>query len=144
MSLTRDEFLAIDDITIKEITVPENIPIWGGKSLFIKQLNRGQQTAYQKRISGTALLHQNGKKQDVSGLALYGHEAWLCIQACCNEDGTPMFSMKDEEALNRKSGEALGWISVEIIKFSGMAQDAKVASGEITPEEALAEEIKNS
>jgi hypothetical protein len=146
MSLTRDEFLAIDDITIKEITIPATIPAWGGKSLFIKQLTRGQQDAYLKRQWGDTRMKQDAraKEQNISGMNIYGHDAWLCVRGCCDKDGSPLFADKDIDAMNGKSGEAIGWIAAQIVEFSGMTTDTKIAKGEITPEDALTEEIKNS
>jgi len=145
MSLTRDDFLAVDDITIKEITIPKNIPSWGGKAVFIKQLTRGQQDAYLKRQFGETRMKQDprAKQQEISAINIYGHDAWLCVKGCCDETGKPLFAERDIESLNGKSGEAIGWIAAQIVLFSGMATDDKIAKGEITPEEALAEEIKN-
>ncbi len=145
MGLSRDEFLSIDDITIKEITIPKNIHAWGGKTLHIKQLNRGQQDTYLKRTNDGMQLKQapGAKQQVISGMNIYGHDAWLCVHGCCDASGGPIFTEKDIDALNKKSGEAIGWIASEIILFSGMKTDVKVAKGEITPEEALADELKN-
>jgi hypothetical protein len=145
MSLTRDKFLAVDDITIKEIAIPVDIPAWGGETVFIKQLTRGQQDAYLKRQFGDTRMKQDQRahNQEMAGLNIYGHDAWLCVKGCCDETGKPLFAEKDIDALNAKSGEAIGWIAAQIIEFSGMATDAKVAKGEISPEKALSEEIKN-
>jgi hypothetical protein len=49
MALTREDFLGMDDLTTKEIVIPESIPVWGGKTVFIRQLSRGEQDAYMKR-----------------------------------------------------------------------------------------------
>lgn len=144
MSLTREDFLAVDDITIKEITVPDTIPVWSGKKMFIKQLNRGQQDAYLKRQFADTRMKQLGQKQqEISSLNIYGHDAWLCIKSVCDDAGKLLFTNADEEAINKKAGEAVGWIAEQIIEFSGMKTDDKVAKGEITPEEALAEDVKN-
>lgn len=145
MSLTRDDILNIPDITIKEITVPDSIPAWGGKTLMIKQLTRGQQDAYLKRQYGETKLKQDrkAKNQEISAVNIYGHDAWLCVRGICDEKGGTIFTDADLEKLNAKSGEAIGWIAKEIIQFSGMGEDEKVARGEITEEKALEEELKN-
>jgi len=144
MTLTRDDFLAVDDITIKKIVIPDTVPTWGGKELYIKQLNRGQQDAYLKRQFGDTRMKQNGtKQQEISQLNIYGHDAWLCIKGVCDANGVLLFTNADEESLNKKSGEAIGWIAAQIVEFSGMKADDAVAKGEITQEEALAAEIKN-
>jgi hypothetical protein len=146
MSLTRDEFLAVDDITVKEVTVPDKIPAWGGKTLFIKQLSRGQQDTYYKRRFGGMQMKQDAraKGQEITGLNMFGHDAWLCAKSVCDESGKPLFTENDIEKLNSKSGEVIGWIALQIVEFSGMSEDIKVFEGEKTPEDALAEELKNS
>jgi len=70
--------------------------------------------------------------------------AWLCVQGMCDEKGNPLFTIADVTKLNEKSGAPIGWIAAEIVKFSDMARDAEIARGEITPEKALEEDIKNS
>jgi len=145
MSLTRDAFLALDDLTIKEIELPANIPAWGGQKIHIKQLTRGQQDSYLKRRFGETRLKQDSKakQQEISAMNIYGHDAWLCVKSCCDETGKPLFTDKDIDALNGKSGEAIGWIALQIIAFSGMKDDDAVAKGEKTEEQVVAEEIKN-
>lgn len=145
-ALTREEILSLVDITAKELTIPENIPIWGGKTLYIKQLTRGQQDMYLKRQYGDTRMKQDTKarQQEISAVNIYGHDAWLCVRGICDENGKPVFTEKDIDKLNEKSGEAIGWIANEIVQFSGMGADVKVARGEKTEEDALADEIKNS
>lgn len=145
MTLSRDDILNISDITVKEISVPGTIPAWGGKTLTIKQLTRGQQDAYLKRQYGETKLKQDrkAKNQEISAVNIYGHDAWLCVRGICDANGKNIFTDADIEALNAKSGEAIGWIAKEIIQFSGMGEDEKVARGEKTEEQALEEELKN-
>jgi len=132
--LTRDKVLAFDDITRKVITIPDSIPVWGGESLTIKQLTRGQQDNYNVRRFGKLEMKQDQKKkqQDISGVSMWGHDAWLVVCGAINEDGSPMFKQEDIAKLNDKSGEAIGWIAKEIVIFSGMQDD--------TPAE---DEVKN-
>ena len=143
--LTREDILSIQDITVKEITVPEKIPAWGGKTLYIKQLTRGQQDAYLKRQFGDTKMRQDRRatNQEISSINIYGHDAWLCVRGICDENGKPLFTDKDMQALENKSGEAIGWIATQIVEFSGMGADKAVASGEKTAEEVLEEEVKN-
>lgn len=145
MPLSRDEFLAIDDLTIKEIAVPDTIPVWGGKKLMIRQLSRGEQDAHSKRQFGDARMKT--QKRDAGGeisiAGIFGHDAWLCVRGVCDEHGKPIFTDKDIPALNAKSGEAIGWIAQEIVKFSGMAGDVPLVEskpGDDTPEQ---EALKN-
>lgn len=146
--LNKDEIFAINDIDVKEITVPDDFSskAWRGKKFFIKQLTRGQQDQYLSRQFGETRMKQDAKakNQEITAVKLYGHDAWLCIQGVCDKNGSPVFAIADMPKLNEKSGAIIGWIASQIIEFSDMTMDAKVARGEISPEKALEEEIKNS
>lgn len=143
--LTREDILGLSDISVKEITIPKDIHAWGGNTIRIKQLTRGEQDTFLKRQFGDTKMKQDGKakNQEISSVNIYGHDAWLCVKGICTDQGVPMFTAADIPALENKSGEAVGWIALQIREFSNMEQDAKVARGEITSEEALAEEVKN-
>jgi hypothetical protein len=125
MALTRDEILAMVDLTTKEITVPNSIKVWGGKTLFIKQLSRGDQDHYLMRQFGTGKVKTTGTEFDMVGL--YGHDAWLCSRGICDSKGERIFREEDLPSLEEKSGEFIGWCASEILKFSEMDKDAKVA-----------------
>lgn len=144
--LTKADILALQDISTKEIVVPDSIPVWGGNKLLIKQLTRGEQDAYLQRQYGSTRMKQDSKakNQEIGGMNIYGHDAWLCVKGLViNSLGALMFGEDDIPKLNQKSGEAIGWIATEIIKFSGMDADAKIAKGELTPEEATETDLKN-
>ena len=145
-TLSRSDILALADISTKTITVPDSIPVWGGMDLIIKQLTRGQQDTYLKRQFGAIRSQQDmkAKKQEITDVSIYGHDAWLCVCGICeDETGKPMFTEKDIAALNSKSGEAIGWIASEIVKFSGMDAETRIAKGESSAEAELSEDIKN-
>lgn len=143
--LTREDIFSLNDIETKELTVPTHIPGWGGKKIYIRQLTRGEQDAYRKRIYGNTTMKQDtrAKKQEISGFGIMGHDAFLCVMGMCNPDGSRMFKPEDEAKLKERNGEAIGWIALEIVNYSGMADDEKVARGEQSEEEALAEDVKN-
>lgn len=125
--LTREAIVGLQDITVKEIVIPENIYAWGGKSIYIRQLTRGQQDEYMKRQFGQIRMKQDRKatSQELTSANIYGHDAWLCIQGCCDHQGVPLFTQNDEKVLQGKSGEAIGWLAKQIIEFSGMLDDVK-------------------
>lgn len=141
--LSRNDILGFDDITVKAIIVPDSIPVWGGKTLYIRQLSRGVQDLFLKRQYGETKMKQDmkAKQQEVSSVNLYGHDAFLCVRSICDPSGALLFKPVDEAALNEKSGEAIGWIAKEILIFSNMAEDA--AAVKKTAEAELADEIKN-
>ncbi len=122
--LTREDIFAIQDIETKEIAVP----MWGGKSLFIRQLTRAEQDEYLRRQYGGTKMRQDNRarNQQIDGMNLYGHDAYLCICGICDADGKRLFIKADIEKLAEKNGEAVGYIAKEIIEFSGMAPDVEV------------------
>ncbi len=128
MALPRDKAMNLHDITTKEITIPAHIPVWGGETIFIKQLTRGDQDEYLKRQMGglRAKLDSKKNQQDLAGIAMFGHDAWLMVRGCVDENGAALFKDSDIAGLDKKSGEAIGWIAAEIVKFSGMAGDVTV------------------
>jgi hypothetical protein len=140
--LNRQDILAFDDLSVKEITVPNTIPVWGGNKLFIRQLNRGQQDTFLKRQFGEASLRQDRKAthQEFQGMHVYGHDAWLCVMGICNEAGELLFTAQDIPALEKKNGEAIGWIATQILDFSNLRQDLEEAQ---SLKEKAAEDIKN-
>jgi hypothetical protein len=140
--LTREDIVGLQDITWKPITVPDNIPAWGGKQVYIRQLTRGQQDEYLKLQFGGVKLKQDGKgkSQEFGSISsIYGHDVWICVQGMCDENGIPLFTKSDEKVLAGKSGEAIGWIATQIIEFSGMKQEADEAAAL----ETLETETKN-
>lgn len=143
--LTREEILSLNDIETKVVTIPEHIPGWGGKSLHIRQLSRGQQDAYMRRRFGGTTMQQDrkGGNQEIKVANLFGHDAWLFVRGVCDENMKPIFTDADLAKLEARNGEAIGWVALEIVKFSGMAEDVRAGDEAKSEEEAAAEEIKN-
>lgn len=139
MALTRDEILSMVDLTTKEITVPDKIPVWAGKKLFIKQLSRGDQDNYLKRQFGSGKLHDGSAEIEMVGL--YGNDSWICARGICDEKGARIFNESDIDKLDEKSGEFVGWVAREILKFSSMGGDAKLAKQ--LAKEQVTQELKN-
>ena len=142
--LTRDAVLALDDITTTIVTFPDDFSAhaWAGKSVYIRQLTREEQDAYLRRQFGGVKLKQNTRKksgeQEISQADIYGHDAWLVVKGTCDENRKPIFTDADVALLAKKNGEAIGWLAVQILKWSGM-QDDVVA----TPEEETEDAVKN-
>jgi hypothetical protein len=125
MALTREDILAMVDINHKELTVPDTIPTWGGQKIFIRQLSRGDQDMYLKRkFFDSKMINGN---VEASMVGLYGNDSWICSRGICDSTGTIMFTPADVEELDKKAGEFIGWVASEILKFSNMLGDAKVA-----------------
>jgi len=128
MPLSRDEILNIDDIQVKLIEVPA----WKNKvkdpSLYIKQLTRGEQDEYLRRMYGSTKMKQDkrAQNQEISAVNIYGHDAFLCACGICDEAGKKLFTRNDIGKLEEKLGTAIGFIAAEIVKFSDMTEDLEV------------------
>lgn len=133
MALTRDKYFSTNDIAIKEIPIPPEIPIWGGETVFIKQLSRGDQDEYLRRQYGQTRMKQDvkAKQQEISAVNIYGHDAWLMMRGCVDAEGRPLFKEADIPEINKKAGAFVGWVASEIVKFSKMEDD-------------IEEDVKNS
>lgn len=140
MPLTLTQIMAANDIAVKEIEVPE----WDG-TIYIRQLTRAQQDDYLKRQMGTRMKQDmKAKSQEIDLSNFYGHDSFLVVSGACDESGKPLFSAKDIEALKNKNGAVIGRIAKEILIFSEMVEDDKVARGVTSEDDAMADEIKNS
>jgi len=119
MALTKEDILGLQDIQVKEIDVPE----WDS-TVFIRQLSRGQADGYFRRRFNKSELTQRGRDQQFeSEVTLFGHDSWLVAQGVCDADGKRLFSDADVKKLEEKNADVIGFIAVEIVKFSGMSRD---------------------
>lgn len=127
MGLTRSDILGIQDIQVKEIDAPP-VAGWKGKTLFIRQLSRAQQDEYFRRQFGPVRMRQEARQrgsQEIAGINLYGHDAYLFAMGVCDENGKTQFSEDDIPVLAKKNGEAIGYVAKEILEFSGMGKDVE-------------------
>jgi hypothetical protein len=146
MALNRDQFLAKDDLLIKEVTFPASIPKWGGETIFIRALTRGEQDAYSKRQMGDARMKTSRRESsgEISMASMFGHDAWLVLHGACDENGKPLFKESDMRGIEQKNGEAVGWLARQIVIFSGMGKDEGIQMDEpASAEQVLKEELKN-
>jgi len=121
MALSKDQILGLSDIQTKEIEVP----VWN-ETVYIRQLSRGQQDQYMKRrFTSSAVKHGSNAAETESAVDLFGHDAWIVAQAVCDEAGNRLFTNAEAKKLEEKNGEAIGFIAVEIIKFSGLSKDVE-------------------
>ena len=145
--VTLDFFLSAVDVTTKELTVPKTIPFWEGKKFLIKNLTRAEQDTYLNRQFGLTKMRQTAKSKEqvIDGMKVYGHDAWLVsIGVVKDASGVPLFSEQHISVIASKNGALVGWLAKEIVKFSDMEEDDKVARGEADPNQVLADDVKNS
>lgn len=133
--LTRNEILNFEDIKIKQIKVP----VWGDRIVYIKQLTRGQQDTLQKRQYGSTRLNQDSRaqRQEITAVNIFGHDTFIFVCGVCDEVGKAIFTQADIPELEKKNGEAIGYVATEILRFSG------VSAKEENELNRLEEELKN-
>lgn len=129
MALSKNDILQMQDIEIKEITIPDTIPHYGGETVHLRQLSRGEQDTYLKRQYGDARMKQNkaSAEQEISAFNIYGHDSWLFIRGVCDKDGARLFKNSEVDAITAKNGEFVGHVAGEILKHSRMVDDAETA-----------------
>lgn len=91
MLLTRDAILGAQDLQTQDVEVPE----WGG-SVRVRMLSGAERDAY-----GRMLIGADGKP------SMDGYRAKLLALCIVGEDGQPLFTPDDVNALERKSAGAL-------------------------------------
>lgn len=108
--LTRTEILNAPDLQSEEVAVPE----WGGDVL-VKGLTGAQRDAYEASI-----VKQVGGKPRMDMENMRAKLIALCV---VDENGTPIFTQADVDALGRKSGSALQRVFAVAQRLSGLATE---------------------
>lgn len=108
MGLTREQIVAINDVMITEIDVPE----WGG-SVYIKPLSVEQRDAFTDLV-----MNAEGK------IDSKGFQVKMLLFALVNEQGNRIFTNEDEEFLNKKSTKVIDFLFKKVQQLSGMGDNA--------------------
>lgn len=106
--LNRDAILSCNDITTRNVHVPE----WGG-DVRIKMLTGAEREQLESRIQA---FNNNrvGKKQAVRAIAV--------VMSAVSEDLQPLFTDADVEPLAQKSGAALDRIFEGVLSLNAMSK----------------------
>lgn len=107
-SLTRDQILQAQDIKTESVDVPE----WGG-NVYVKGMTGAERDAFEGSIVET-----RGKNTHVNVRNL---RAKLVAQSVCDENGEPLFTPKDVDALGKKSAAALQRVFDVASRLSGIS-----------------------
>jgi len=93
-ALKRDDILAVKDIQIELVSVPE----WGGE-VYVKGMTGLERDSFE-----TSIFETRGKDAKVNTINM---RAKLAAVTLCDENGERLFTDKDVEKLGRKSASAL-------------------------------------
>jgi hypothetical protein len=103
--LTRQQILEADDRSQVIVKVPE----WGGE-VIISAMSGKMRDAWEQSLSKSDFSLENMRARFLAAVAI-------------DEKGDPLFTMKDVEALGKKSGAALNRCTVAAQKLNGMTND---------------------
>lgn len=106
--LTREAILSALDLTSEIVSVPA----WGG------DVKVRSMTGIERDAFGSSIRDAAGK------VDLANFRAKLLVRCLVGEDGLPLFSEADIEALGRKSTAALDRVFVVAERLNGMGVDA--------------------
>ncbi|MFF9146319.1 hypothetical protein ACF1BN_15810 [Streptomyces sp. NPDC014861] len=111
--LNRDQIAQADDTVYEDVPVPE----WGGE-VRIAGMSGTQRNSYQ-----TSLIHfaPNGKP---AGVNMDDRDARLLARCLVDEDGEPLFTLKDVATLGAKNGAVLERLAVVARRLSGLGDRA--------------------
>jgi len=118
-SLKRDDILAVKDIQIELVPVPE----WDGE-VYIKGMSGLERDAFEASI-----IEQKGNKQKVN---MANVRAKLAAQTLCDEEGNRLFNDADIKELGKKSASALQRVFEVAQRLSGIGDaDVEELAGEL-------------
>lgn len=109
MSLSRDDILKVQDIRIEEVDVPE----WGG-TVFVKGM-----TGTERDLFETSIVETKGKNTRVN---MRNIRAKLVVHSACDAEGGLLFTIKDVDALGKKSAAALQRVFDKASQLSGISE----------------------
>lgn len=107
--LTRGQILEAEDLEWQDLNVPE----WGG-TVIVRGLTGKERDQYEAGI-----LRMRGKNAQLN---LQNARARLVVMGTIDEEGEPVFTMKDVDALGDKSAAAIERIASAIQRLSGLAE----------------------
>jgi len=111
--LSRDQITAADDRRWEDVPVPE----WGGE-VRVVGMSGTDRNGYQ---SSLVRIGPDGKPQ---GVNLDNQTAKLLARCLVDEDGKPLFSLKDIAVLGAKNGAVLERLSKVAKRLSGLQDGA--------------------
>ena len=110
--LNKHQIFSANDTKIETVSVPE----WGG-DVGIRVISGAARDQLDMFLAG--IVDARGNVVNVAGL-----RAKVCVLACCDEAGEPMFTEKDVPVLLAKNSLALDRVYRAAAKLNGLGKDA--------------------
>lgn len=122
-ALTREMILAASTLKRDTVTVPE----WGG-TIVVQEWSGAQRDAWEASLL---------RSSTDAGSRYSNLRARMVAVSVINEDGSPVFTESDVEALGRLSASALERVAAVVQRLNGLAegtQDASIKNSEPGPD----------
>ena len=113
MILSRDQILQVQDLESTEVEVPD----WGG-AVRVRMLTQQESDTFQQFCTDRVKGSGPTRRIDIRGMKVR-----LVILCCVDAEGKPLFTDKDAEALNAKSGRAIDVVFEAARKLNGIGED---------------------
>lgn len=109
--LTKEEFLAAEDMTLEFVPTPE---IGKGSGVYARSMSAGARG----RIEGEAARYKETKKGDFASL----FSLHVAVECACNEKGERLFSRADIDAIKIKNAAVVSRIAEAGMRLSGFSK----------------------
>jgi len=116
MALSRDSILAVDDIPIEKVHVPE----WGDE-VIVRGLTGEERDAYE---ASRRQIRNVGKPNQELVLIQDNARASLLVKCLIDENGERLFTDRDASALGAKNGRVIDRLYDVATRLSGMSDEA--------------------
>ncbi|HUU97758.1 MAG TPA: hypothetical protein VM487_18640 [Phycisphaerae bacterium] len=107
--LNRDQILQTQDLPVEVVPVPE----WGGE-VRVRTLTGAERDEWEVECTR----RRAGDRVDIRGVM-----ARLVVRSAMDEEGRPLFTVADVDALNRKSARAIGRLFKVAQRLSGLTDE---------------------
>lgn len=134
MGTLRDAILSADDLPREQVDTPEWAP-FGAPSIYVRGLSGKEREAWERRMTDRRTGEPNLKVQDV--------RASFVVLVACDEQGQPLFTEDDIEALSSKSALALIRLWNVGRRLSGLMTQDELET-ETNPSKGDQEELSSS
>lgn len=113
-ALTAAAILAAQDLRREWVEVPE----WGG-GVYVQAMPGLALDQYEQRMLARRTVEKDGKTVKIN---LDNTRAELVVLTACDEQGAPIFTLDQVEALGKKSGAALNRVVTAAQRLNGMTE----------------------
>lgn len=113
--LSRDELLDTDDRVIVELTIPSHVPVWAGRTLYIRTMTGEERDEFEK-----AMIVEGAEGQKVDTRFF---RARVFAATVCTPQGDLIFNINDAQAISKKNSALLAFVFNKSAPLSGITRE---------------------